>query len=173
MYGIARVDPDNVAVPAEEHVMCLDGNPPRLHAGVRFRDALLQLTDGLFDNLYPKHPDFDPDRSRVAVRPGDLRVVLEEATKAAEAGVGGRTEVERGRRAVLRRIAHPLRLGEMSSEAHFTLIDDCGSGSTSGRCSNDSAPTCRFPACGDGSRIRSCVVPTGPCRTCDRRVRAA
>ncbi|NIL40697.1 PglY protein [Salinispora arenicola] len=124
VYGIARVDPDNVAVPAEEHVMCLDGNPPRLHAGVRFRDALLQLTDGLFDNLYPKHPDFDPDRSRVAVRPGDLRVVLEEATKAAEAGVGGRTEVERGRRAVLRRIAHPLRLGEMSSEAHFTLSDD-------------------------------------------------
>lgn len=124
VYGIARVDPDNVAVPAEEHVMCLDGNPPRLHAGVRFRDALLQLTDGLFDNLYPKHPDFDPDRSRVAVRPSDLRVVLEEATKAAEAGVGGRTEVERGRRAVLRRIAHPLRLGEMSSEAHFALSDD-------------------------------------------------
>lgn len=124
VYGIARVNPDNVAVPAEEHVMCLDGNPPKLHAGVRFRDALLQLTDGLFDNLYPKHPDFDPDRSRVAVRLADLRIVLEEATKAAEAGVGGRTEVERGRRAVLRRIAHPLRLGEMSSEAHFTLSDD-------------------------------------------------
>ncbi|MEV4628617.1 hypothetical protein AB0J90_20340 [Micromonospora sp. NPDC049523] len=124
VYGIARVNPDNVAVPAEEHVMSLDGNPPKLHAGVRFRDALLQLTDGLFDNLYPKHPDFDPDRSRVAVRTGDLRIVLEEAAKAAEAGVGGRTEVERGRRAVLRRIAHPLRLGEMSSEAHFTLSDD-------------------------------------------------
>ncbi len=124
VYGIARVNPDNVGVPAEEHVMCLDGTTPKLHAGVRFRDALVQLTDGLFDRLYPKHPNFDPDGARIAVRPGDLRVVLEEATKAAEAGSGGRAEVERARRPVLRRVAHPLRLGEMSGEAHFVLGDD-------------------------------------------------
>jgi len=126
VYGIARANPDNIGVPAEEHVVCLDGeHRPKLYAGVRFRDALLQLTDGLFTHLYPKHPDFDPDRTRIAVRPGDLRIVLDEATRAAESGPGGRTEVERGpRRALLRRIAHPLRLGEMTSEAHFTLGDE-------------------------------------------------
>lgn len=124
VYGIARVNPDNIGVPAEEHVACLDGAAPKLHAGVRFRDALVQLTDGVFDHLYPKHPNLDPDGTRVAVRPGDLRVVLEEATKAAEAGSGGRAEVERSRRAALRRVAHPLRLGEMRGEAHFVLSDD-------------------------------------------------
>src|SRR5207248_5958513 len=114
VYGIARVNPDNVGVPAEEHVMCLNGTAPKLHAGVRFRDALVQLTDGLFDRLYPKHPNFDPDGARVAVRPGDLRVVLEEATKAAEAGSGGRAGGERERRAVLRRGADVLRTVQTS-----------------------------------------------------------
>jgi hypothetical protein len=126
VYGIARANPDNIGVAAEEHAVCLDGEyRPKLYAGVRFRDALVQLTDGLFAHLYPKHPDFDPDRAHIAIRAADLRIVLEEATKAAESGPGGRTEVERGpRRTMMRRIAHPLRLGEMTSEAHFTLSDD-------------------------------------------------
>jgi hypothetical protein len=123
-YGILRASPANIGAEADEHVICLDGaHRPQLHAGVRFSDALLYLTDSLFSHLHPKHPDFDPSRSRTAIRPTDLRAVLEVVT--AVAAEGGRAEVEKGpRRTLMRRIAHPLRLGEMVTEAHFVLSQD-------------------------------------------------
>jgi hypothetical protein len=65
---------------------------------------------------YPAHPDFDPDRNGVIVRPGDARTVLDYARRTIEAPEL-RVEVERKDRATLRRIANPLLLGEMHEAA--------------------------------------------------------
>ncbi|MBY8850053.1 hypothetical protein K7G98_16995 [Saccharothrix sp. MB29] len=67
--------------------------------------------DQLYAATYPDHPDFDPQRKGDVVRDADLRTTLTLVRKAADAPEG-RIEVERGDREALRRIAHPLRLGE-------------------------------------------------------------
>ncbi|MER5650685.1 PglY protein [Streptosporangium sp. NPDC002524] len=120
-YGTWQPMPANIGTEIEEHVVCMDAtHRPRLHVGHSFSDALLYLTDNLFNHLYPKHPDFDPqNKTRTAIRAAELRTVLDVITVVA--AEGGRAEVERGSRKVMSKIAHPLRLGEMQQEAFFQL----------------------------------------------------
>jgi hypothetical protein len=115
VYGIASADESAVGaqVGEEGHVHPLrPGHRPRLAGGAGFEHNLLTLADGLFDAMYPRHPDFDPAGNRRAVTTSELRTVLGWVNRAAEQR--GRVEVDRAQLPLLRRIAHPLELGEVS-----------------------------------------------------------
>jgi hypothetical protein len=115
VYGIARADESAVGaqVGEEGHVHSVrPGHRPRLAGGAGFEHNLLALADGLFDAMYPKHPNFDPAGNRRAVTAGELRTVLGWVNRAAEQR--GRVEVDRAQLPLVRRIAHPLELGEVS-----------------------------------------------------------
>ncbi|EHY90218.1 hypothetical protein [Saccharomonospora azurea] len=116
LYGIAGGDDTTIGAPVGEdgHVMSLHpGHQPRLAGGAGFQYNALALADSLFDKLYPKHPNFDPNGNRKAVTPGELRTVLDWITKAMEDG-SRRVVVDRNHLALVRRIVHPLELGEVS-----------------------------------------------------------
>lgn len=116
LYGIARAEPSTVGseVGDEGHVLSLlPSYTPRLHGGAGFEYNLLALADGLFDTLYPKHPNFDPAGNRKAVTVGELRTVLDWITRAMEEGKQ-RVVVDRAQLALVKRIVHPLELGEVS-----------------------------------------------------------
>ncbi|WP_030506727.1 hypothetical protein [Microbispora rosea] len=123
-YGTLQPMPTNIDTEIDEHVVCMDAtHRPRLHVGHSFSDALVYLTDNLFNHLYPKHPDFDPqNKTRTAIRAAEFRTVLDVITLVASEG--GRAEVERSARKVMSKIAHPLRLGEMQQEAFFQLSNE-------------------------------------------------
>ena len=115
VYGIASADDSAVGAQVGEdgHVHSLrPGHRPRLAGGAGFEHNLLSLADGLFAAIYPKHPNFDPAVSRRPVTPGELRTVLGWVVRAAEQR--GRVEVDRTQLPLVRRIAHPLGLGEVS-----------------------------------------------------------
>ncbi|MGY3518165.1 DUF6079 family protein [Micromonospora sp. PTRAS2] len=119
-YGLATKKPEDVVPTYDEHLITLSNGPtPTLPVGARLADALRDVADQLLQQQYPAHPDFDPDRRGEALKPADLRTVLEYVRRAVEAP-DGRTEVEKKDRAVVRRIANPLLLGEMH-EAAFVL----------------------------------------------------
>ena len=117
LYGIAQADEATVGawVGEDGHVMSLqpDHKQPRLAGGAGFEHNALVLADGLFDAMYPKHPDFDPSGNRRAVTSGELRAVLGWITRAMEDGQR-RVVVERGQLSLVRRVVHPLELGEVS-----------------------------------------------------------
>jgi hypothetical protein len=116
LYGIGSGDPGNidVGVPDGQHLVCLnpDLRKPRLHAGAGFDYNVLALADELFGKIYPRHPDLDTAGTRKAVTNGELKTVLSWMTRAAQDG-GRRVVVDRERLALLRRIVHPLELGEV------------------------------------------------------------
>ncbi len=115
LYGIAQLDEAAVSkhVGEDGHLMSLQpGHQPRLHAGAGFDHNLLVLADGIFDAVYPKHPDFDVNRNRKAVTLAELRTVFGWIAEAAENG--GRVEVDSKNLQLVRRIVHPLELGEVS-----------------------------------------------------------
>jgi hypothetical protein len=85
---------------------------PRLHGGAGFEYNLMALADGLLKEIYPKHPDLDIAGTRRAVTTGELKTVLAWITKAMQDG-SLRTVVDRDKLALLRRIVHPLELGEV------------------------------------------------------------
>ncbi|GLZ41161.1 PglY protein [Actinokineospora sp. NBRC 105648] len=112
LYGIAQVDEVGPEVPDGEHVMSLQpGHRPRLQGGADFEYNMLSLADELYAVLYPKHPDFDPSGSRKPLSPTELRVVLSWITKAAENS--NREVVDRKDLALVKRVVHPLELGEV------------------------------------------------------------
>jgi hypothetical protein len=116
LYGISRADESTIGseVGEEGHVLSLlPGHTPRLHGGAGFEYNLLALADGLFDSLYPKHPNFDSTGNRKAVTNGELRTVLGWISRAAEDGKQ-RVVVDRNQLALVKRIVHPLELGEVS-----------------------------------------------------------
>lgn len=116
LYGIAGGDDTTVGAPVGEdgHVMSLyPDHKPRLAGGAGFEYNALTLADGLFDKLYPKHPNFDPTGNRKAITLGELRTVLDWITKAMEDG-SRRVVVDRNHLALVRKIVHPLELGEVS-----------------------------------------------------------
>ena len=116
LYGISGGDESNVSaeVPDGQHVFSF--NPgyqrPRLHGGAGFEYNLMALADGLLAQIYPKHPDLDTAGTRRAVTTGELKTVLAWITKAMQDG-SLRTVVDRDKLALLRRIVHPLELGEV------------------------------------------------------------
>lgn len=113
-YGIARGSADVLsASPEEGHLHCLDSafraNPT---PGVPLARAFGDLADGLLTHLYPKHPDFDPEGKAPALTGPQLKTVLDWVTKASDMP-DGRVEVDKTDRPIMRRIANPLKLGEM------------------------------------------------------------
>jgi hypothetical protein len=119
-YGLAGKKSADVLTTYDEHLINLAGGPVlTLPVGARFNDALRSIADQLLQRQYPAHPDFDPDRKGEALRPAEIRTVLDWVRRAVEAPEN-RVEVDRKDRQVMRRIANPLRLGEMH-EAPFIL----------------------------------------------------
>ncbi|MEY9214310.1 PglY protein [Thermobifida halotolerans] len=115
LYGIARLDEANTSTPLPEegHVMSLlPDHRPRLAGGGGFETALYGLVDNLFDHLYPQHPDFDPRTTRKAVDVRDLRAVHSWISRAMEDG-SRRVTVDRNQLSLVKRIVHPLELGEV------------------------------------------------------------
>ncbi|GAB3489485.1 hypothetical protein FB471_3873 [Amycolatopsis cihanbeyliensis] len=115
LYGIARGDAGNVmdgSMLEEGHVFSLHPEyEPRLQGGATFEYNVQELADGLFAELYSNHPDFDPKQQRKPVTTAELRTALACMTRAAEEG--GRVVLERGQLDPVRRILHPLKLGEV------------------------------------------------------------
>jgi hypothetical protein len=114
LYGIARAEDANIRahVSDDGHVFSLfPGHDPRLHGGASFEYNTLALADHLFAAMHPKHPDFDPKGERKALTTAELRNALNWITKAAEQG--GRVELDRGQLAPMKKIVHPLGLGEV------------------------------------------------------------
>jgi hypothetical protein len=116
VYGIARAEESTLGaqVGDEGHVLSLKpGHTPRLLAGAGFEQNGLALADGLFSALYQKHPNFDTTGNRKAITVGELKTVLSWITQAMEEGKR-RIVVDRSQLGLVRRIVHPLELGEVS-----------------------------------------------------------
>ncbi|WP_410581424.1 PglY protein [Amycolatopsis sp. lyj-108] len=114
LYGLSRGDESNLIDPEGEPGRVLSMFPqhtPRLHVGAPFEYNMLELADSILGANYPNHPDFDPKKERKAVTVGELRTALNWITKAAEQG--GRVELEKSNLALMRKIVHPLGLGEV------------------------------------------------------------
>ena len=115
LYGINRQDEANVGAPVgdEGHLMSLlPGHRPRPEAAAGFEGNLLKLADGVFATLYPKHPDFDVNNNRKAITPAELKTVLQAITDAMKDGAM-RVTLDRGQLATVKKIVHPLELGEV------------------------------------------------------------
>ena len=114
LYGIAKADDANLGsqVGADGHVLSLyPGHRPTLLGGAGFEHNMLTLADGLFDLRYPKHPNFDPTGNRKPVTLGELKTALTWITRAMDDG--RRVVVDRAQLALVKRIVHPLELGEV------------------------------------------------------------
>ncbi|MEU0427279.1 hypothetical protein ABZ235_27395 [Streptomyces canus] len=115
VYGISQPKDGTKAVDVVDgrHVLSLLPEFPRpeLEGGKPFADNVLHLADGMFRALYPKHPDFGPDRSgqRRAVTPGELRTALEWITRAMDED--GHVQVDSSYLPIVKRIVEPLELG--------------------------------------------------------------
>ncbi len=119
-YGVAGKRAADVVTTYDDHLINLAGGQPlTLPVGARLSDALRSVADQLLQRQFPAHPDFDPDRKGEALKPTEIRTVLEWVRRAVEAPEH-RVEVDRRDRQVMRRIANPLHLGEMH-EAPFVL----------------------------------------------------
>ncbi|MCQ0013782.1 hypothetical protein [Actinomadura madurae] len=116
LYGISGGDKGNVSAEVYDgqHILSLrpGHDRPRLQGGAGFEHNMMALADGLYSRIYPKHPDLDLTHTRKAVTVGELKTVLAWITKAME-DRSGRTVVDRDKLGLLKRIVHPLELGEV------------------------------------------------------------
>ncbi|GAA1754635.1 phage resistance protein [Streptomonospora arabica] len=122
-YGL--VEPNDT-----DYTSLIDGHihafPPaaniRLEAGSQFPAALERVCGQLLSHLFPEHPDLSAGgSSRTPVRRQDLSAVLE-AVEAAQADKLQRYEPPKTALPVLRRVAHELRIAQVSEV--FVLRDD-------------------------------------------------
>ena len=119
-YGISKIDDKAIDTSHEldEHFLSLNPHlklqPP---VGAGFKDCLEHLFAQALEHQYPDHPRFEGE-----VRRAGLRRVLEVVRQAAQIK-DRRVEVERSFREEVRRIAVPLKLGDMG-ETHFVLRDE-------------------------------------------------
>ncbi|GAA2293645.1 PglY protein [Streptomyces violaceusniger] len=126
LYGISKPDPGSVGaeVPDNQHVWSLEPaySRPRPEAGLSFEQNLYALADGMFAALYPKHPDFDPALTRKAVTTRELKTALEWIGKAMADG-SRRVVVDRHHLPIVKRVVHPLGLGEVH-DGPLNLLND-------------------------------------------------
>jgi hypothetical protein len=119
-YGISTLYADAIDTSheLEQHFVSLNPTltlqPP---VGASFADALTHLFSQALAHQFSAHPEFEGE-----VRPAALRHVLDVVRHAVQVR-DGRVEVERAWRDEVRRIAVPLRLGDMG-ETHFVLRDE-------------------------------------------------
>ncbi|CAM5543666.1 hypothetical protein GCM10010329_27530 [Streptomyces spiroverticillatus] len=126
LYGISKPDPGSVGaeVPDNQHVWSLEPrySRPRPEAGLSFEQNLFALADGMFGALYPKHPDFDPALTRKPVTTRELKTALEWIEQAMKLGER-RVVVDRHHLGVVKKIVHPLGLGEVH-DGPLNLVND-------------------------------------------------
>lgn len=119
-YGVATRQPSDIDVSYGEvtPLATLDsGFTPQPPVGADLGQALINLTDQMFDHQFPKHPRFEPERAEVSR--AALAIVLEHVKLATEAG--GRVDpVETTKRLPLKRVANPVGCGHMH-ENHFVF----------------------------------------------------
>ncbi len=119
-YGISKIDEKSIDTShdLDEHFLSLNPHlkvqPP---VGAGFKDCLEHLYAQALEHQYPDHPRFEGEVKRAG-----LRRVLDVVRQAAQIK-DGRVEVEKPLREEVRRIAVPLKLGDMG-ETHFVLRDE-------------------------------------------------
>ncbi|GGL15875.1 phage resistance protein [Planomonospora parontospora] len=119
-YGLTTKQSGDVVTGFDDHLFSLEeGLRPRLASGAKLSDAMRSLADQMLAVQFPAHPDFDLERTGVTVKPAELKTVLEYVRRAAEKP-GDPLEVDKPHRAIMRRIANPLLIGEMH-DAKFVL----------------------------------------------------
>jgi hypothetical protein len=119
-YGISTMDREAIDVSHDLDERFRSLNPAlTLQPPVRasFKDALEHLFFQAFAHQFPAHPHFEGEVKLAALKP--VFGVIQRAMQVRD----GRVEVERPLRDEVRRIAVPLRLGDMG-ETHFVLRDE-------------------------------------------------
>jgi hypothetical protein len=123
-YGVSTLYAEALDTTHElgQHVYSLHpALTPQPPVGASLTDALQHLLAQALAHQFPAHPRFEGE-----VKRADLRRVLDVVRRATQVR-DGRVEVERSHREDVRRIAVPLRLGDMG-ETHFVLRDEWYSG---------------------------------------------
>lgn len=121
-YGLAEKKATDVGPGFGDHLHSLrDVDGLTLSIGQSLRDGLRHIAGKLLAQQYPGHPDFDPGGTGPTLKAADARKVFTHVRNAAEAR-DGRAEVPGGERALVQRIAGPLRLGQQK-EAYFELSE--------------------------------------------------
>jgi hypothetical protein len=114
-YGLAIEEPGmlGAALSVPDRFQCLFGGTKLLRRpdGANLGAALANLCDQMLQLQYPKHPTFP-----IEVKPVVLKRVYEWVQKAARAEMN-RIVVDKERRAEVRSIVDPLRLGQMHEDA--------------------------------------------------------
>ncbi|WP_433598464.1 BREX-2 system ATPase PglY [Nocardia sp. CA-135953] len=119
-YGLAERKPEDVTDDLGELFHPLpDIDSLTVSIGQSLHDAIRNLAGKLLAHQFPEHPNLDPEGTGVAVKPVEAKTVLAQVKGAAEAR-DGRFEVPAKERALMRRIAEPLGLGQQK-EAYFEL----------------------------------------------------
>ena len=112
-YGVANPDSANIDMTYGDvpTFATLDADfRPQPAIGADLGQAMVNVADQMLSSQYPEHPRFEPGSSEV--RRVDVAVVLDFVRQATERG--GRVDaVDSSKRGVLRRVANPLRCGEM------------------------------------------------------------
>ncbi len=124
-YGLVARPKEDLVQDWHDHLVSLNPDVmPKLDAGRSFVDALSGLVDQLHTHSYPDHPHLDSHNKGDLMRPADLRTTLAVVHRAADA-VDGRIDLDRAEREAIRRVAHPLRLGQ-DHGGPFTLDHELG-----------------------------------------------
>lgn len=118
-YGLAKKQ-DTDVVDFDDHLHPLpDIDELNLPFALSLGEGLRHLAGKLLAHQFPAHPDLDPDRTGIAVKPADARKVFTHVRAAAESR-DRRVEVPAADRKLMQRLAGPLLLGQQK-EAYFEL----------------------------------------------------
>ncbi|WP_328548078.1 BREX-2 system ATPase PglY [Streptomyces platensis] len=117
-YACADKKAVDVDVSFDDHFQPLRDVPElRVSIGQTLSDGARHIVKQLLAHQFPAHPDLDPDGTHTAVKPSDARTVFGHIRAAAESA-DRQVEIPSKDRAVMRRIAAPLGLGQQK-EAYF------------------------------------------------------
>ncbi|MCP4691545.1 MAG: phage resistance protein, partial [Desulfobacterales bacterium] len=120
-YGVSASDAKSLdakheLAPSDHFQTLTPGFDVRPPAGANLNQAFNHLLDQAMAFQYPAHPRFDAEAKLTA---GALKKVLAEVEKATRTE-DGRLAVEPAMRKIMRRVANPLKIGDMG-ETHFVL----------------------------------------------------